>query len=149
MRRTIWGALLLAVGLGGGSGGDAAAQCTVMPAGICQAPSCVGQPTVGNANFMIDPDPCCCLAGGPRVLIVNLPPPGVGCGPSIVFPPCPGTQIYLGPMFPIGCPNGPVPFPIPNNPSLVGLMICFQTVCTPHALCPFAPSDGLNIQILP
>lgn len=87
------------------------------------APGCVGQPTVGNANFQID------IFFGQniplRFLAIGFCQAGAAIGP----PTCPG-QGCVSYLSTIGVTTlGPFPhrLPIPNNQALRGLVVCAQT----------------------
>ncbi len=133
----------------------ATAQVGILPGGCPSFPGFSGfgggNPQVGNTNFAISPLPPC--GSGLHIDIMGVMP----ATPTPLLPPItcdPGCQLVDGnPLVILINPGFLVPFPIPNNPGLVGAAFWFQHGCTqPND--PVNPgcvlmNGGLSITIMP
>lgn len=135
--------LLLAVGLLALTD-RAAAQCAPMPGTGCPgqtAPICATPPVIGTAFIFRCPPTC--FPGPTQFVIIGTP---LGTPLPLPSPPLcvPGCLLGCQPLVVLNAPGATLN--IPNNPSLIGLILCVQCLCQTASGC-FNLSQAMTVTI--
>lgn len=160
--------IVLVAGLLAGLGGTARAQCADLGVPALTgcgagpfAPSlfCNDTPSIGNANFHVIGG--IGAIGGPGILVIGpCPVPSLVTGPFGTFgfcSPAPqGCVAFVDPAVSallVGMPGGAsnfYPLPVPNDPLLVGAVLCAQQVYPATLAVGFCieVSNGIEITVL-